>query len=552
MHDRVYEFKITGYSRRNMNKYIKPYFKKNIKSIIILSIISIVYTLLALITPYYNGVFLDILISKPNLESVLHFTYFIIFLGFFSSINNYFYSLQKVKIVNVMSCDIMNNMIQHLRKISLLKFNQYNPTYLNQRVNSDSVAIVTFYVENYLSVFLNMFMICTIALSIYKINTYILVLFLMFIPLYIFLYFRLKKPLFQASYKFKEASNKYMNDINEQYRINEEVKVSADFTFWGSFVSNIFSTYIKAILSYNKIAYLFSSIDGFLGLLFTSGVLIVGGIQIIDGYMTIGEFTIVNSYFSILIQCIQYFFELGNQYQDTKAAYIRLCELSDIKEEKNGNNIVNDTDIINVINLEHPFIAKNKVKCTFKKSKIYGIVGANGVGKTTFIKLVIGVLELPNKSSIVEVNGISLSEVDIYNFRMKNISVMTQSIQYLNITVKELLFEHLFEKTPESIIRKILELNLKHLYFNESFNLNSLMEKRLSELSGGEKQKILFLRTIIKEAQIYIFDEPTANLDSDSVEDIIKSLETLKNNKIVIIITHEAELNSIFDETINL
>lgn len=239
-----------------MNKYIKPYFKKNIKSIIILSIISIVYTLLALITPYYNGAFLDILISKPNLESVLHFAYFIIFLGFFSSINNYFYSLLKVKVINVMSCDIMNNMIQHLRKISLLKFHKYDPTYLNQRVNSDSVALVTFYIENYLSVFLNMFMICTITLSIYKINTYILVLSLIFIPLYIFLYFRLKRPLFKASYKFKEASNKYMNDINEQYRINEEVKVSADFTFWGRFVSNIFSVYIKEILSYNKIAYL--------------------------------------------------------------------------------------------------------------------------------------------------------------------------------------------------------------------------------------------------------------------------------------------------------
>lgn len=535
-----------------MNKYIKPYFKKNIKSIIILSIISVVYSILALVTPYYNGAFLDVLISKPNLESVLYFAYFIIFLGLFSSVNNYFYSLLKVKVVYVMSCNIMNNMIQHLRKISLLKFNQYDPTYLNQRVNSDSVALVTFYIENYLSVFLNFFMICVIALLIYEINTYILVLAFMFIPLYIFLYFRLKKPLFKASYKFKEASNKYMNDINEQYRINEEVKVSADFKFWERFVNNIFSTYIKEILSYNKIAYLFSSVDGLLGLLFTSGVLIVGGIQIINGNMTIGEFTIVNAYFSILIQSVQYFFELGNRYQDTKAAYIRLCELSEIKEEGYGNNIINDIDIINVINVDYPFISKKKVKCSFQKNNIYGIIGANGAGKTTLIKIIIGVLQLSNNSGSVEVNGISLSEVDIYNFRRRIISVMTQSIQYLNITVKELLFEHLLEKTIEGIIRKISDFNLKHLYFNETFDLNSLMEKRLSELSGGEKQKILFLRAIIKDAQIYIFDEPTANLDSDSVEDIIKFMEVLKNGKIVILITHETELFNIFDETINL
>jgi len=129
---------------------------------------------------------------------------------------------------------------------------------------------------------------------------------------------------------------------------------------------------------------------------------------------------------------------------------------------------------------------------------------------------------------------------------------MAQSIQYLNITVKELLFEHLLEKTTEGIIRKISDLNLKHLYFNETFDLNSLMEKRLSELSGGEKQKILFLRTIIKDAQIYIFDEPTAILDSDSIENIIKFMEVLKNGKIVVIITHETELFNIFDETINL
>lgn len=535
-----------------MNKYIKPYFMKNIKSVIILSIISVVCTLLALITPYYNGAFLDILIDKPNMKSVLYFAYFIIFLGFFSSIINYFYSLLKIKVTNVMSCDIKFSIIQHLRKISLLKFNKYDPTYLNQRVNSDSFVLVTFYIENYLSVFLNIFVIVSIVVAIYKINMYILILVLGFVPVYIFVYLRLKMPLFKASYKFKEANNKYMNDINEQYRINEEVKISADFVFWEKFISNILGTYIKEVLSYNKIAYLFSSIDGLLGLLFTSGVLIVGGIQIINGNMTIGEFTIVNSYFSILIHSLQYFFELGNQYQDTKAAYTRLHELIVIEEESWGNNIINYVDEINVININYPFISKKNVKCVLKKNKIYGIVGPNGTGKTTLIKIIIGVLELPINSGIVSINGINVSKVNIYDFRMRFISFMTQNIQYLNITVKELLYEHFMEKTSDSIIKKVSELNIKHLYFNETFNLYQLMEKKLSELSGGERQKILFLRTVIKDAQIYIFDEPTANLDSDGICDIIKFLGFLKENKIVIVITHEAELFRILDEKIYL
>lgn len=533
-----------------MNKYIKPYFMKNIKSIIILSIISFVYTLLALITPLYNGKFLDILISKPNMNSVLYFAYFIIFLGVFSSIVNYFYSLLKVKVTNVMSCDIKFSVIQHLRKISLLKFNQYDPTYLNQRVNSDSFAIVTFYIENYLSIILNIFLIIAIVLAIYKINMQILILVLVFIPIYIYLYFRLKMPLFKASYKFKESNNKYMNDINEQYRINEEVKIGADFGFWEKYLNNIFCTYIKEILSYNKVVYLFSSIDGLLGLLFTSGVLIVGGIQIINGNMTIGEFTIINSYFSILIQSIQYFFELGNHYQDTKAAFTRLHELIEIEEEIWGSRIISDVVEISAISINYPFIFKKNIECLFKKNKVYGIIGPNGAGKTTLIKIIIGVLELPN--GIVKINGININDVNIYNFRMKNISFMTQNIQYLNITVKELLYEHFIEKSSENIFEKVSELNIKHLYFNETFNLSYLMEKKLSELSGGERQKIMFLRTIIKDAQIYIFDEPTANLDFDGICDIIKFLETLKENKMVIVITHEVELFRIFDDTVNL
>ena len=68
-----------------------------------------------------------------------------------------------------------------------------------------------------------------------------------------------------------------------------------------------------------------------------------------------------------------------------------------------------------------------------------------------------------------------------------------------------------------------------------------------TNFSGGEKQKISIIRTILKDAEVLIFDEPTSALDKISIENFIQIIRSVKNNKIIIIITHDHSLIEISD-----
>lgn len=179
--------------------------------------------------------------------------------------------------------------------------------------------------------------------------------------------------------------------------------------------------------------------------------------------------------------------------------------------------------------------------------KIYGIKGENGTGKSTFIKLLAGILE-PNKGEFV------------INQNIKEISLKDLNInEYISMYSPEF---NLFGNTVGRNIRyKVFNENLEMAekqHYNDIFNLklpnNYMLQMDGVNISQGQKQKILLMRTLNEDKSIYIFDEPTGNLDSNSKKILIKEFVKLakKENKIVILISHENEVLDCSDSIITM
>lgn len=137
----------------------------------------------------------------------------------------------------------------------------------------------------------------------------------------------LKKPLFKRSMELKENQNHFSKVLFEQINRIQEIKAEASFDKSREIEDRSFLTYFKSMISFSRLSYLFSSLDGLIAVLFQSSVLIIGGIQIINGTMTIGQFTIVSTYFLMLINAVKYYFNLGKSYQDYKSSNTRMNEL---------------------------------------------------------------------------------------------------------------------------------------------------------------------------------------------------------------------------------
>lgn len=166
-------------------------------------------------------------------------------------------------------------------------------------------------------------------------------------------------------------------------------------------------------------------------------------------------------------------------------------------------------------------------------------MGASGAGKTTFIKLLIG-LYSPTEGEIlvngININGINRNEFNIIEYR-KIFSVVFQDFKIFPISIKENIVGS--EKFDEHKLMKIIEeLNLNIIdKSNLDTEILSADENSVS-FSGGQLQKIAIARAIYQDRKIIILDEPTASLDPISEEEVYRDMFNMSKSKPIIFISH--------------
>lgn len=171
----------------------------------------------------------------------------------------------------------------------------------------------------------------------------------------------------------------------------------------------------------------------------------------------------------------------------------------------------------------------------FQEGKVYAIKGKSGSGKTTLLSLISG-LEKDYEGSI-DFNGKELREIDLDNYRSKDIGIVFQSYNLL---------PHL-----TAIENIILSMNVSHLKISDkeakaielmkSVGLDEgQKDRRILKLSGGEQQRVAIARSLSYNPKMILADEPTGNLDKETENDILDILKNLAHNenKCVFIVTH--------------
>lgn len=170
------------------------------------------------------------------------------------------------------------------------------------------------------------------------------------------------------------------------------------------------------------------------------------------------------------------------------------------------------------------------VSITFKKGDRVAIMGPNGAGKTTLVRAILGYYHV--NSGQIRVKGFDpiQQRVDV----VESIGFIPQLPPPIKLSCKELI-EYVSKSsgcTVESILKNAHEMGL---------DIENQMGKSFFKLSGGMKQKLLIAIAVAKESEILIFDEPTANLDPKGRESFYKLLDGIKEEKILLFITHRLD-----------
>lgn len=184
----------------------------------------------------------------------------------------------------------------------------------------------------------------------------------------------------------------------------------------------------------------------------------------------------------------------------------------------------------------------------FKKNTTTALVGPSGVGKTTLLDLVVGLIE-PSSGQIL-IDDVLLSEANRGYWR-QNIAYMTQDVFLFNTTIRE----NLLWSSPSSSEAEIcdaLMLAAADFVLNLPQGLETMVGENGVFLSGGERQRLGLARAILQKPVLLILDESTNALDQKRTSHIHDSLMALKGKMTILIISHHPIPQMMLDKTIEL
>ena len=171
------------------------------------------------------------------------------------------------------------------------------------------------------------------------------------------------------------------------------------------------------------------------------------------------------------------------------------------------------------------------------KSEFVSMVGPNGCGKTTVLKLLFG-LETPDSGSI-EIFGNTYTDKKrnvIQNANLAYVPQMPPADKKFPITVRDIVRMGLLRPLKGySSVNTAVEEAL------EKAGITELAGKQYGSLSGGQKRRALVARALAANPQLLVLDEPTANMDSDSETRLYETLASCKGKTTILIVTHDTE-----------
>ena len=183
-----------------------------------------------------------------------------------------------------------------------------------------------------------------------------------------------------------------------------------------------------------------------------------------------------------------------------------------------------------------------------KSSENLLIIGSSGIGKTTLLHLLAGLLESSSGSIKLfekELNDLSSHQLD--RFRKNNIGIVFQRPHFVNsLTVKEnlQLAQYIANKKDNNRIENILK----------NLNIFDKSDKKTNQLSQGEKQRASIAIAIVNSPKLILADEPTSSLDDINCDNVIKLLKKQATDfgAQLIVITHDSRLKKHFKNSIEL
>ncbi len=267
------------------------------------------------------------------------------------------------------------------------------------------------------------------------------------------------------------------------------------------------------------------------------GVIFICALRVFNLTMSAGEIVVVSNYVLNIFNLIESIGYQSTRVIQAKVTFDRFEELKPHTQDLLPVDACYDKEISS-LSLENVSAVNGKnfeisgINLKFKTGEMVVITGESGCGKTTLIRLICGLSEKTNGKIIAN----ETDEISSAYSLTPMVSVCMQDAYIFNRDAIYNIFypNGEYERSAKPLIKKLSMEKILLRKYDESVDQNFE-----NKLSGGEKKRIGIARTLLKPAGLYIFDEPTNDLDSGNANIVISEIKKLKENAIVIVVSHD-------------
>lgn len=531
---------------------MKDILKKNIKMLIVIAFFLIVCNILSVLHPFVMKGILDVDIKSDDIKIILSNLFLIyttihIFLFISKVIRNSIVNKTMAKILK----ELREKLFYKILKWDMTTYEKYNSSEIYTRLTADMDNVFPLFFGMLQILLNNVVYIILMVVFMFLADVRIAIIGSMGILLNaIVIYFFINK-IGNCNKNIMNKRDKENRQYSEMYNKNkltylfslqkinktllhktldEELKYRKKYVFVESFIYPLTLT-IQAIASYVILMYVFN----------------------INMAISLGSIYLVINYIQ---NCRRPLNEIFMKIEDMQSSIISLKRINKLLNEQGKENIEKGKKIENLkgdIEFENVSMqyGENRVlkdiSFIIKEGNKVTIAGKTGVGKTTLTNILMRLY--PISKGRILIGGEDISKVRIKDIR-KNISYISQIPYILNDTLKNNIVLDDETITDEHIKKVAKEIGFEQVLENFNNGLDEVIEK--GRLSYGQLQMIAFLRAILHKANIYIFDEPTSNIDLKTEDRIQKLIDSITKESTVIIIAHRKSTIESSDKIIYL
>ncbi len=538
---------------RRLLGFLRPYRGQ----VALSAVLAILSQASGLAIPYLTGRVIDAADGGESRQRIMTLAALIVAAGVVKGILMFFRRWLAGRLSIAVEYDLRNRMYAHLQRLSYKFFDRHQTGQLMSRVTVDLQAVRVFLSYGLIFFSQHVITVTIVLVALSLLSWQLTLIALAITPLMVYLAYRYS----QVSHPVLKEVQQRVADVTAQAEENVVgVRVVKAFAQEGRETARfrrgserIFDMAIVAARQQATYVPLLSALPGAA----IAGVLLVGGFQVVNGSLSLGDFFAINAYLLLLVMPLRMIGMWVGQYQRAMASGERVLEVLDEQRDvveaadarplPDGPGAVRFEGVGFGYDAERPVL--DGIDLDIPPGSTVALIGPTGCGKTTLTALIPRFYDVDRGA--VRVDGMDVREATLDSLRGA-IGIVGQDTFLFSTTVAENIAFGTPDASPEQICQAAVRAQAHDFIIDLPDGYETQIGERGLTLSGGQRQRIAIARALLMDPRVLILDDATASVDANTEAKIKRALTEVMRGRTTLIIAHRLSTISLAGEVVVL